>query len=110
MTVRNCWRRFIAIAPSTRPDPKENAELKGITSTPVTLPYWAAIPVFRKKDEMNYTCAICLGEFEEGWSDEEAREELRENFGAVSTKNCEIICDDCYRMYFLMTDIKEKYV
>ena len=43
-----------------------------------------------------YQCAVCNGVFEKGWSDEEAREELGENFPWCSVNDCELVCDDCY--------------
>jgi len=40
---------------------------------------------------------MCGEEFEEGWTDEEAQAEMKENFGENITKeDCEVICDDCY--------------
>lgn len=43
-----------------------------------------------------YTCALCGGTFEKGWSDEEAADELSVLFPGVSTAECELICDDCF--------------
>ena len=40
---------------------------------------------------------MCKGEFESGWTDEEAKEELKENFDGESTDDCDVVCDDCYK-------------
>jgi len=45
-----------------------------------------------------YKCAVCSGEFEKGWSEEEAVAEMKNNFGEDSTTDdCSIVCDDCYK-------------
>jgi len=44
-----------------------------------------------------YTCALCKGVFEFGWSDEEAKAELEENFEGFTTEECDVVCDDCYK-------------
>jgi len=46
-----------------------------------------------------YQCAICKEVFEKEWSDEEALAELKENFGDISTEDCELVCDDCYNEF-----------
>ena len=43
-----------------------------------------------------FVCAMCGGEFEKDWSDEEAMAELKENFGDVSGDALDVVCDDCY--------------
>lgn len=43
-----------------------------------------------------YTCAICKGEFEKGWSDEEAVAEKDSYWGDVPLDECGVICDDCW--------------
>lgn len=50
-----------------------------------------------KQDKPNtYICALCKNEYEKGWLDEDALQELKENFGDFSKEACEILCDDCY--------------
>lgn len=48
-----------------------------------------------------YICAVCKGEFEKGWSDEEALKEKNENFGNIKgfskIEDCDLVCDDCYK-------------
>ena len=44
-----------------------------------------------------YTCSICKGVFEKGWSDEEALKETEEIFGDVPIEECDIVCDDCFK-------------
>lgn len=41
-----------------------------------------------------YECQMCWGLFEFGWSDEEARQEQRDNFPGLAAA---VVCDDCYR-------------
>ena len=40
---------------------------------------------------------MCKGVFSYGWSEEEAHDELKRNFGDVDVDDCEIVCDDCYQ-------------
>ena len=48
-----------------------------------------------------YTCAECNGEFEAGWSEEEARAEQVENgFGEMPDSAMVVVCDDCYEQLF----------
>lgn len=52
-----------------------------------------------------FTCANCKGVFEKGWSDEAAAAELTENFGSnVSTADCEVVCDDCYKQIMVWAE------
>ena len=45
-----------------------------------------------------YKCTICGGEFEAGWSEEEALAEMKDNFGEDTAKEqCEVFCDDCFK-------------
>jgi hypothetical protein len=45
-----------------------------------------------------FKCVLCGGEFEKGWSDDEAKDELDETFPGISTEECDLVCDDCYKM------------
>jgi hypothetical protein len=49
----------------------------------------------KKIKENEYECAVCHGIFEKGWTDEEARAEEKETFGANDPDSA-IVCDDCY--------------
>lgn len=44
-----------------------------------------------------YTCAECGGTFTTDWSDEEALDELEDNF-SVPPEQCAVVCDDCYKL------------
>ena len=44
-----------------------------------------------------YQCAMCKGIFEKGWTEEEATDELKENFGDISKEDCDVICDTCFQ-------------
>ena len=45
-----------------------------------------------------YICQECLGEYEFGWSDEEAHAEAVQNFGRDGhAPDMAIVCDDCYK-------------
>jgi DNA-directed RNA polymerase subunit RPC12/RpoP len=45
-----------------------------------------------------YKCSVCKNEYEKGWDDIEAEKEMKDNFGqSVTTDDCEIVCDDCYK-------------
>lgn len=43
-----------------------------------------------------FKCSRCKGVFDKEWSDEEAAEELAENFPGYGQDECDIVCDDCY--------------
>ena len=45
-----------------------------------------------------YKCAMCGGVFEKGWTDEEAEQELQQNFQGITPDDCDIVCDDCYKI------------
>jgi hypothetical protein len=36
--------------------------------------------------------------FENGWTDEQARQEFADKFGRPVNKSDAVVCDDCYRM------------
>ena len=45
-----------------------------------------------------YKCVVCKEEFETDWSNEEASQEMRDNFGDHITEDqCDVVCDDCYQ-------------
>ena len=44
-----------------------------------------------------YICSNCKMEFESGWSEEEAINEMQKNFGNIPEKNRVVVCDDCHR-------------
>lgn len=44
-----------------------------------------------------FTCAVCKETFASAWSDDEARAELRSNFGNVPVEQCALACEDCVR-------------
>jgi hypothetical protein len=43
-----------------------------------------------------FTCALCGGVFEKGWTDEEAAAERAAN-GWTGT-DCDVTCDDCFKL------------
>ncbi len=48
--------------------------------------------------EESYQCAMCGGVFEKTRSDEEAMRETNELFGDVTREDCDVICDDCFKI------------
>jgi rubredoxin len=46
-----------------------------------------------------YQCEACHGIFEVEWTDAEAQEEMRTNFGDIPEEKCAVICDDCYQLF-----------
>lgn len=54
--------------------------------------------VLRKKNW--YKCAMCGKIFKSGWSEEEAKEEYKQNFPNDKEMKLEIdlVCDDCYKL------------
>jgi hypothetical protein len=54
------------------------------------------------ENRATYVCDACGGEFNKGWSDEEAHAEAVENFGRDGhAEDMAIVCDDCFQR---MTD------
>lgn len=45
---------------------------------------------------MTYICSVCNGEFESGWTEEEALAELALSFPALLAADAAVACDDCY--------------
>jgi DNA-directed RNA polymerase subunit RPC12/RpoP len=54
-----------------------------------------------------FKCVVCKEIFESDWSEEDALEEMRENFGDVPPENREVVCDDCYQKMILEFPIEE---
>jgi len=55
----------------------------------------------RRNMDNTFVCAMCGGEFEKEWSDDDAEAELKENFGSNTQKeDCVIVCDECYKKVF----------
>ena len=48
------------------------------------------------KNADTYKCAVCRETFKKGWSDEEALEELENNWG-IDPEECDLVCDDCHK-------------
>ncbi len=49
-----------------------------------------------------FTCDMCDGTFEQGWSDEEAEAEYAGEFNELSAQQKEdrgVVCDDCYKLF-----------
>jgi hypothetical protein len=46
-----------------------------------------------------FTCGVCKGVFDCGWTDDEARTELGENFPGIDVSACGVVCDDCYKIF-----------
>ena len=44
-----------------------------------------------------FQCSICNEIYEKEWTEEEALQELDENFPGYSKDDCGIVCDDCYK-------------
>lgn len=46
-----------------------------------------------------FTCARCGNSFTKGWTDEEAREEYKENFPETQGDEEDVVCNDCYTAF-----------
>jgi len=44
-----------------------------------------------------YTCALCGGTFDKGWSEEEAEAEAKLLWGDMPEEDREVICDTCFQ-------------
>lgn len=48
-----------------------------------------------------FKCAVCKKTFTTAWSEEEAVQDLKENFGEIfEPKDCDVVCDDCFKGMF----------
>lgn len=47
-----------------------------------------------------FKCAVCKGIFEKGLTDEEAEQQLNEEFPGFDKEECGLVCDDCYKEMF----------
>lgn len=47
-----------------------------------------------------YTCVVCGETYEKEISDEEAAENLKEEFPGFDPEDCAIVCDPCYQKLF----------
>ena len=43
-----------------------------------------------------YRCEMCDKTFESGWSEEEALEEMKRDWGEVAPEHRAVICDHCH--------------
>ena len=43
-----------------------------------------------------FTCALCERVYENTRSEEEARAELKREFGDIEPEDCAVVCDDCW--------------
>ena len=57
-----------------------------------------------QRDQATYVCEVCGGEFEFGWSDDEAKAELAETFPGIGIEECGTVCDDCFKKMGLTGD------
>ena len=57
------------------------------------------------KRALVYTCAICKGTFYSDRPEEDALDELKENFGDIPVDECSALCEDCYKK---MMSLKEE--
>jgi len=50
--------------------------------------------------DKEYTCMLCGETFIGAWTDEEAQEEARQNFGedVFEREPVYVVCDDCYKL------------
>jgi hypothetical protein len=55
-----------------------------------------------------FTCAVCQGTFDKGWSDDEARQECTEIFGEWKDEDCVVVCDDCFVKPMSYEELKAK--
>ena len=50
-----------------------------------------------KLKENEYQCEICMGIFEKGWSDEEAKQEALDIWGEIPNEERGLVCDECFK-------------
>jgi len=46
-----------------------------------------------------FVCDACKKSFISAWSDEDAKKEMKENFGDIPEEDCSYLCEDCYEMF-----------
>lgn len=55
----------------------------------------------KNKEEIppnHYRCAKCRKIFEKGQTEEEAIAEKDKMFVGIATEDCDLLCDDCYKL------------
>jgi hypothetical protein len=50
-------------------------------------------------DAATFTCALCGGTFEKGWSEEEELAEAAASFSPAELEDAAVLCDDCYQPF-----------
>jgi len=45
-----------------------------------------------------FTCAVCEGVFNKGRSEEEALAEKDRLWGELPVEECDLVCDDCFKL------------
>jgi hypothetical protein len=51
-----------------------------------------------------FTCEMCGGNYEKGWSDEEAEAEAKALFGELALQDRVVVCEDCYKRVVLVVE------
>lgn len=51
--------------------------------------------------EDTYVCAMCGETCEKGLTDEEALEQLNDEFPGWEPEDCDLVCDDCYNQMMI---------
>lgn len=62
----------------------------------ITYTMWTCIELGAKMQVREFTCAMCGGTFDCGWSEEEALAELQAVWGDVPPDHCDQVCDECW--------------
>ncbi len=62
----------------------------------------------RSLKEGEYQCSDCQGVYNKGWSDEEAKKELKENFSPFEiAMGVQMVCDDCFQEFMGEKEVNE---
>jgi hypothetical protein len=69
-----------------------------VTKSP---PIYAIFKDYGKQE--SFRCDGCKRVLQKDWTDEEAMDEMKENYGNIDTSDTVILCDDCVVIFNLKT-------
>jgi hypothetical protein len=52
-------------------------------------------------EKNEFKCFCCEQTYEKAWTDDEAREEFKDNYPTDDPDDILVVCDDCYKINFM---------
>jgi hypothetical protein len=73
-----------------------------VTKSP---PIYAIFKDYGKQE--SFRCDGCQRVLQKDWTDEDALEEMKENYGNTDTSETVVLCDDCMAIFKLKTGLND---